>query len=272
MAKPLLTKTPLVAVAAVVIVFLVLAGLKIGFETATLAIVILAGLTVSLAWLSFALNKEFKQYDKQTRQARFAAERMQTLLQTAPGGYCIFTPQGLLREATRMTPILGIEKVSHFDDIVAALKEPSDFVAAFRKLQQTGDKFSMQVPILRSDLLIQIIGRRFRVGREGPLIDALWFYDNPGAQKALDKVSAALAEAETRVQQIRLLLDRMPFPVWVRGNDLNIVLCNQTYAAALDATAEDVLRHQHELASQTAPRWQWPYTRRKCLELSATSK
>ena len=28
---------------------------------------------------------------------------------------------------------------------------------------------------------IQISGRRFRVGREGPLVDALWFFDDPNA-------------------------------------------------------------------------------------------
>src|SRR4051812_36406682 len=81
------------------------------------------------AWL---LDRRLRQQTKHMRQTRFIAERYQAMLRAAPGGYCLFTPQGLLREVARVPQILGIEKIAHFEDIVGALKDSGDFVAAFR--------------------------------------------------------------------------------------------------------------------------------------------
>ncbi len=100
-----------------------------------------------------------------------------------PGGYCLFTVQGLLREAVRVTGVLGIDKAAHFEDIVGAVKEPTEFVAAFRKMQQTGEGFTLQIETLKTGRSIRVTGRRFRIGREGPLADALWFAESsPGSE------------------------------------------------------------------------------------------
>ena len=253
MPPPILSNAPFAAIAAVVVALVIIIGFKMGIETTTLAIIILAGMTGGLAWMTFSLNKQFKQREQQSRQARFVADRLQAMLQTAPGGYCLFTPQGLLREVARVPQILGIEKIAHVEDIIGAIKEAPDFVVAFRKLQQVGEAFTVQAQATKDSRPIQISGQRFRVGREGPLIDSLWFNDNQIGTQTLKKQTAELALADQRVRETQTILDTMPFPIWARGGaDLNIVLCNQAYAKALDATASDVLKEQHELASQTA--------------------
>jgi signal transduction histidine kinase len=252
MAQPLLVNAPFAALAAVVIAFVIVVGFKMGIQTTTLAIIILAGMTAGLAWMTYSLNKQFREREKQARQARFVADRLQAMLQTSPGGYCLFTPQGLLREVARVPQILGIEKIAHVEDIIGAVKEAPDFVGAFRQLQLGGTAFTVAAQTAKDSKPIQISGKRFRVGREGPLIDALWFNDNPVGMQALEKQSAELATAGQRAREAQAILDALPFPVWGRGGDLNLVLCNRAYAKALDARAEDVIKEQHELTSQTA--------------------
>ncbi|MFY9287765.1 MAG: PAS-domain containing protein [Alphaproteobacteria bacterium] len=245
MSQPLIVNAPFAAIAAVVIAFVIVAGFKMGIEATTLAIIILAGMTGGLAWMTFSLNKQFRQREQKARTARFVADRLQAMLHTSPGGYCLFTPQGLLREVVRVSSILGIEKIAHIEDIIAAIKEAPDFVGAFRKLQMTGEVFTVRAQTVKESKPIQISGRRFRVGREGPLVDALWFHDDP----------AAISKTETSgstLQNSQAILDNMSFPVWMRGNDLNLLMCNRAYAKSLDTGVEDVIKEQHELASQTA--------------------
>ncbi len=252
MAQPLIVNAPFAAIAAVVVACVLVVGFKMGIDATTIAIVILAGMTSGLAWLTFSLNKQFNQREQQMRQARFVAERVQAMLHTAPGGYCLFTPQGLLREVARVPQILGIEKLAHMEDILGGLKEASEFVASFRKLQHTGETFTVQAETVKDGRPVQIIGKRFRVGREGPLIDVLWFNDSPTAVEAMQKQSAELAEAVRLSKEAQNLLDIISIPLWARGPDLNIVMCNQSYARALDSSADAILRDQHELVSQTA--------------------
>lgn len=248
MPQPLLVNAPFFAVIAVVIAIFLVIGFKVGIQASTLAIVILAAAAGGLSWLTWSLNRQLKQNEQKTRQARFVAERLQAMVQASPGGYCLFTPQGLLREVARVPQILGIEKIAHFDDLVAALKESSDFVAAFRKLQQTSEGFSLRAETALDGKPIQITGRRFRIGREGPLVDALWFDHAPPIPRAIELPGTA----EQRLRQTQAILDVLPFPVWARSADLGLLICNRAYAKALDAAPEDVVREQRELTSQTA--------------------
>jgi signal transduction histidine kinase len=246
MPQPLIINAPFIAVAAVIIAAFVVIGFKAGFDVATLAVIGLAGITGALAWLTFVMSRQVRQREVQlqrARQTRLFAERMQGLLQTAPAGYCLFSPQGNLREVVRVPQILGIPKIAHFEDVVTAIKDGPDFVGAFRKLQQTGEGFALEAQTLVGDKSIQITGRRFRIGREGPLIDALWF------QEGLTGTPAPGAEPARAAQE---LLDALPFPFWIRATDLNFRLCNRAYAEALDASPEDIVREQYELVSQTA--------------------
>jgi signal transduction histidine kinase len=250
MLQPLLVSAPFIAVAAVIIAVFVVIGFKAGLDVATLAVIGLTTITAGLAWLTFTLSRQLRQRDLQlqrARQTRLFAERLQGLVQTAPAGYCLFSPQGLLREVVRVPQILGIEKIAHFEDLVSAVKEGSDFVGAFRKLQQTGEAFALEAQTASAGKTIQITGKRFRIGREGPLIDALWFQEGAFAVAATGDLSL-----EQRARAVQVMFDALPFPLWMRTPDLNIVLCNRAYAKALDATPETVVREQHELASQTA--------------------
>lgn len=248
--------SPKIPVIAVVAAALAIAGfLVIGFKAdlglTTMTLIGFLAVTIVLAVATFILDRRLRQQEQETRQLRLVAERLQTILSAAPGGYCLFTPQGILRETARVPIILGIEKVTHFEDLVASIKEATDFVASFRKLQQSGAPFTLQIETTQDSRPVFVTGRRVRIGREGPLVDALWFNTPALAAPAEEKPSMEVAAGRTG-RDVRAILDTLPFPVWRRRGDLRLIFCNQAYAKAVDATTGAVIAGQHELASPTA--------------------
>jgi signal transduction histidine kinase len=213
---------------------------------AYIPLVIATGFGV-FAWM---LDRRLRRQTKQSRQIRLIAERWQATLCAAPGGYCLFTLQGLLREVARAPQILGIEKIAHFEDIVGSLKDSTEFVASFRALQQTGKGFALQAERARDQKPIRITGQRLKIGREATPLDILWFTE--AAASSSTPEAKLLPMLEQCARDAQTAFDALPFPAWARAGDLSLILCNRAYAQALDSTSENVLRDQMELASQTA--------------------
>ncbi len=252
MLQPLYAKAPLIVIATVISVLILAVGAKLGFAWETLALLVLIILSVGLALLLWSLNGYMQRREKHTRQLRFIAERFQSMLHALPGGYCLFSPQGLLREEVAVAARLGLAKIAHFDDIVGAVKESVELVASFRRLQQDGAGFEMQLHGAAEPFNLQLIGRRFQIGHDGPLIDMLWFAENAVLAAELEGKIEQLSKFEDQSQDIQNLIDALSFPVWVRSGDLRIVMCNEAYAKALDTTVASVIADQKELMSQTA--------------------
>jgi signal transduction histidine kinase len=252
MNRSIVQNAPVWAAAAAITALVVAFLFQVGAAGTGFTVLFLALVVIVLAWLVWVLNRQLHFNEKSVRQLRFTAERFHAMARTFPGGYCLFTPQGLLREEIGVAKCLGRERVSHLDDLVASIKEGPELIDAFRNLQSSGESFSLQVTILPSEKSILIAGRRFQVGREGPPIDVLWFAENPAAVRMIDVARQAAKASELLAFQKQGLLDALQFPVWVRSKGLDLVLCNKAYAKALDATQDEVVEKQHELMSHTA--------------------
>jgi signal transduction histidine kinase len=250
----LYAKAPFVIVGALVAFFCLAVAAQFGASFAHLTLIAFGFVTLGSLALLIAAQSAMAHNQRHTRQVRFIAERFQSMLRALPGGYCLFTPQGLLRESHGVAERLGAEKIAHFDEIVAQIKEGADLIPLFRKLQMTGAGFTFTAHAAAGGKALQIAGMRFRVGSEGPQVDMLWFGDVA--------VPAALAEAALKpalesgqicdTACLQFLIDAMPFPVWARAQDLQLSLCNKAYASALDSTPRDAIGQQIELNSQTA--------------------
>ncbi len=195
----------------------------------------------AVAWM---LDRKLRSRQGYERKVRNVAERWQAMLKNVPGGYCLFTLQGLLRETARVTQILGIEKIAHFEDIVGSLKDGADFVAAFRSLQMTGKEFALQIETAKGQS-VRVTGQRLKAGRDGPQFDMVWFGE------AAVSSSGRVPIPEQRLREAQTALDALPFPAWARAADLSLIFCNGAYARALDVAPENILRDQNELVPQT---------------------
>lgn len=250
--KSLFANFPIIAVVTAVSATALFLGVHAGLSVEWLVIIVLTLAAAGLGWLVFSLNRRLVLREKHTRQLRFIAERFQSMIKTLPGGFCLFTPQGLLREEYGVGDRLGVEKLAHFEDIVAAVRDSGELIESFRQLQMNGTPFAVQTKVLSNNFDLQVTGRRFRIGHDGPFIDILWFNDNPEVAQQLQQKAASLDSLQQRTRQMQAILDAIRFPVWARSRDLQIVMCNAAYAAALDAKPERVMEEQLELISQTA--------------------
>jgi len=243
-----LALAPFALAYAVAVGLLLTIGDRTGMTGPELTITGFAAIALGFGILAYVLGMRLSQRELQSRQIRFIIERLQAMLQAAPAGYCLFTLQGLLREATRPR-VLGVEKIAHFEDLVAALKDSADFVVAFRNLQQTGKEFTLQAERARDAKKIRIIGRRLKIDREGPQFDVLWFSEDTLTVTA-EGGGEPRVGVEQRLHAVQAALDGMPFPLWVRSADLKLILCNHAYAKALDVAPGIVMRDQLELVPE----------------------
>ncbi len=264
-------KWPVYGAVALVVLVVFAATARLGvFDVSTVAVAFFVFLSGFLGVVLVRLFRKLDQRERNMRQLRFIADRLQAMVKVLPGGYCLFSPQGLLREENGVASRLALSKLTHFDDLVAGVKDSLELIAAFRSFQQTGEGFDVLVRAVANDAVFHVTGQRFRIGRDGPHVDLLWFADTVKTPKAQKEAALAMAVAslaspaplsstlsspQAPAQPDRLqqsLLDVLPFPVWARSKELNLVMCNKAYAKAMDASAEDVLEKQHELMSQTA--------------------
>ncbi|MDD3371965.1 MAG: hypothetical protein PHE27_09100 [Alphaproteobacteria bacterium] len=253
MAPSSVNYAPFAAVTATLLALVLVIGLNTGLPAATLISLLLGIITAGLAWLTVVLGTQLHRKDAQSRNLRQIAERMQAMISSVPEGYCIFTTQGILREATRLAPLLAVDKVNHFEDLVAAIKDPEEFVAAFRKMQMTGEGFSLTVTVAKENKAIQVVGARMHFGRDALLLlDILWFSDNPVTTTILAQKNAELMKINAKLENVRAVYDRMPIPIWRRDGGIDIARCNKSYAKALDTTMEAVIKDQIEMVSETA--------------------
>lgn len=261
MLKDLLTKAPLLAVIGVLILFIIVAGAGMGLSWPILLAVASLAFALGEGYGLWVLWTENQQRDRHMRQIRFIADRLQSMMRVLPGGYCLFTPQGLMREEHGVAARLGAVKITHMDELIAAVKDGEDLLTAFKKLQVTGDGFEMRLRPAKDSLSpLRLVGRRFRIGVDGPHVDLLWFSDPAeapvAAKVAAPTLTVPVEGAAKEMMQPKAhmdeavslsILDRLPFPVWLRDKDLRLIECNSAYASAVGKDAAAALAEQVEL-------------------------
>lgn len=244
--------SPIVVATSALMVLALAVGLKFGLAPMTVAFLLTAVLAGGLGGQAWKLSRRAAMRERHARQLKFVADRLQAMVRALPDGYCLFTPQGLLREEYGVASRLGIAKIAHFDDLVTAVKDGAELVEKFRNLQRTGESFALQARTSTDNAHLHIVGKRLSIGRDGPQIDMLWFAHNQTAAAQNELQLAALQITEKKARDAQEIINAMPFPVWTRTHDLRLATCNRAYAKALDATTETVITEQQELMSQTA--------------------
>ena len=282
MLKQYLTKAPLVAGLLALLVFVVVAGAGLGLAWPVLLAVTSSLLAMALVVAYGLLWRKNARQEHHFRQVRFIADRFQSMLHAIPGGYCLFTPQGILREEYGVAARFGVARITHLDDLIGVVKEGADLLEAFRKLQLTGEAFVQQVHGSKDGKAVHVSGCRLRIGNEGPHVDMLWFIDQGASDHHAVPKAAASAVPPTMAEEVAAAkettakwdeapahgqhgssctkvlpltptaFDALPFPIWGRDADLKIVLCNAAYVKALDTTPQAALDNQIELMDATS--------------------
>ncbi|WP_299438894.1 PAS domain-containing sensor histidine kinase [uncultured Rhodospira sp.] len=188
---------------------------------------------------------------RQTRRRRLAEQEVDSLagqvgtLREALGagrdGYFLWFHQ--TNEAVcsrRLSVLLGLPAgmASAIGDVVAEVADDARpaLDQAIERLRHDGTPFTLAVAYGPARRRLEFKGTRvFNTDDHRSLADVLWVRDVTDDGRAVDRLSSETTHLRTISERLRATLDALPCPVWVRDDDLSIVLCNESYARAVEA-------------------------------------
>ena len=219
---------------------------------------VLVGLSIGIALLAWAwvwTRMTLKDLQRRTSAMDLNELALSELLSSAPEGFYAWIGEDRHICSRHMAIMLGLIQgtESDFDAVLAALAP--DSAARLENLMETmnrdGIGFSGVFRLAEGGRSVELQGKRITTLAGVRLADVLWCLDVTEAAQAQAALNHKLADAQLEAKQYRAMLDALPMPVWLRGEDLALLAVNRAYGQAVDAlSAEAVLGDQVELASE----------------------
>jgi len=180
--------------------------------------------------------------------------RLTESLLSAPDGFYAWMGAGTELCSRRLAVLLGLVRGtdSGFADVLAIFAEADAALLgeAVAQLKAEGAGFELELALAEGGRRLGVQGVR-AAGPEGErLADLLWVRDVTEGAAEIEDMGRRLAALAADTAHLRGLLDALSVPVWLRGDDLSLLVVNKAYADAVDAeSAEAAAAEQIELAS-----------------------
>lgn len=216
---------------------------------------VLIGVTVAL-WLAggvWAVHTGLKMR-REGAHARAQADRLGSLLQSAPALPVMIRPDGRIETPERLANWLGRERVPAFASELTAAdgglrpEDGAQLATDIASAQRAGKSFSRPVRAVGSarSLLVRGAPAGPSMGAPGSVI--LWIFDATDAQAEIHGLQADRDQLRAALESLSGLIEAAPLPMWHRTPDLRLALVNSAYVAAVDAeSAQQVIREGIEL-------------------------
>ena len=219
-----------------------------------------AALVVPLAaLLAGGLHWRGRRLARRLEAAETQAQRLTESLLSAPDGFYAWMGAGGELCSRRLAVLLGLARGTGagFADLLAvfAAADAQRLSAAVGSLRQDGDGFDLELALAEGDRRLRVQGVRAANSDGEALADLLWVRDVTEGAAAIADLGRRLADLASDASHVRGLLDALSVPVWLRGDDLSLMVVNRAYANAVDAASpEAVVAAQIELASDVQVR------------------
>lgn len=174
---------------------------------------------------------------------------MEAFSRAIPLEYCGWDQSGVQAISQGFAAIIGADRISSLEDIQAVLV-PGDAAALdslYDRLQQYGEHFEIILHTLHGKRTLKIIGKRGVIEQSRQVFSMLWVIDITELATGTVRAAEIVAKAEKREADLRASLNALPFPVWLRNQNLDIIWCNKAYARVVDDTAASVVAEQKKL-------------------------
>lgn len=199
---------------------------------------------------------------KRRRTAEEETAVLDQALETQPDGYYLwrYDSVGFLMQtgaSRRLAVLLNLKagKSSSFEEVLEKLTTESAELLAdeLARMRSTGTPFAAEV----SDGVhfFQVSGRRCLTEKQLPLLDILWVRDVTTERLEKAELTRTATELKERNETFNTAFNALPFPVWLRGDDLTVKACNEAYAKAVHAESpEKAANGKIELVYESSPR------------------
>ncbi len=175
--------------------------------------------------------------------------RLEAFLTAFPGEYCGFSQNNVVAFSSHFPDTLNLRTVTDFSDIQQALRPGDDAAleSCFRRMQETGTRFSLKVRSLDNSKLLRFSGSKGKDLKGIQSYDILWIEDVTEIEKEIETLRDSRDDNEQALRRIQAALDSFQHPVWIRDKRNQIIWSNRYYSELLVSTPEKVIAEQHDL-------------------------
>ncbi|MBB4284834.1 PAS-domain containing protein [Roseospira goensis] len=178
------------------------------------------------------------------QEAETLAEQARVLratLESSRDGYVLWLdPAGETTCSRRLSVMLDLTNgtastlADVLDSITPETRPP--LAHAIDRLRGEGQPFTLEALHAGGRRRLAVRGLRVPgVDEERCSADVLWVQDLTDGGALSDADRDAAAQRQAAFARLEATLDALPTPVWVRDDDLNVTLCNEAYARAVEA-------------------------------------
>ena len=133
-----------------------------------------------------------------------------------------------------------------------SLLDQAKFDANLHNLLSNGIEFSQTIDLNQFNMHLLIAGNCVELEVHGEKCFVVWIKDNTVAEKIQRYQTLETQVSGERARLLENALNRAKFPIWIRGDDLNLHWVNKVYVEAVDAeNYKDVIENNLELAVNT---------------------
>jgi signal transduction histidine kinase len=182
------------------------------------------------------------------------ADRLGSLLQSAPALPVMIRPDGRLEGGERLASWIGRDRPLSFASELTARDgelRPEDAEILARDIaaaQRAGKSFSRPVKAMGSERTLMIRGAPASPDLAAPGSVILWVFDATESQAEITGLQEEREQLRGAIESLSGLIEAAPLPMWHRRPDLRLALVNSAYVKAVDAeSALAVIRQGIEL-------------------------
>ncbi len=210
------------------------------------AIVALAGLMIAVGITSF----RFQGVAWRALADHLGVElvNLEAINTTVTDHVCAFGDNGLVHLSPGFLALFGRDRLSGPEALAENVVEHqrASFAEVITGLADAGEQFTKVVTTLNGQQ-IEVSGHRATVRRGQPALYVLRARDVTLERQATLREQALREQTEKLLAAWQTRLDLLPFPVWLRKEDLSLAWVNKAAAAATELEQDMVLKTQREL-------------------------
>ena len=227
---------------------------ELWFGIGAMAVIAFVGILILILML---LRLKQKNYFLRRDRERYA----ETLYASHDGYFAFIYPDEKVNDprknitercSRRLAVILGLEKgvKSNFNDVLKNFYK--DDIRKINKyvgmLKEEGVAFEDYFLLKTANKYIRLEGVRIN-GADGNIYcDMIWFRDVSFATNKIKSLEEAKKSIEEKLFLQQDLLDNLPFAVWLRNDQLDIVYCNKKFTDFIpDKSKEDIMAEHAEI-------------------------
>jgi PAS domain-containing protein len=226
-----------------------------------IAVAVLVPTVAAILWRQ---HRHWKSAERARDDALRGQATFVAALDTAPEGYIAWfvgndgnpQPEQCSR---RLSVLLDLARGrdATLSDVLEGFDGPSQDMLkeTVQRLRDGGSGFRVGLSHAATNRRMEARGLRALDENGETLADIVWLSDITESAVAVEALTEETATLKRDAALMKIALDSIDVPVWVRDDDLSLIYCNRAYVAAVDGkSADDVVTRGREIAPRVSVR------------------